>query len=129
MKEAMKNYKLEEPEIEYDKVWFRIIFKRPDLDKNSYQDRVLQNKVTDVTTNVTVNVTPNVTLNDTQKQILEKINENPGITYNELSDQTNKARRTIVRNMQKLKDEDIVKRVGSDKTGHWEINTDKIEER
>jgi len=124
MKEAMKNYKLEEPEIEYDKVWFRIIFKRPDLDKNSYQDRVLQNKVTDVTTNVTINGT----LNDTQKQILEKINQNSEITYSELSDQTNKARRTIVRNMQKLKDKDIVKRVGSRKTGRWEINEDKLDQ-
>ncbi len=33
----MNEYKLEKPLIEYENIWFRIVFSRPDLQQNSYQ--------------------------------------------------------------------------------------------
>src|SRR3989339_608646 len=37
IRNAMKEYKLEKPKIETDENWFTIIFKRPDLQKESYE--------------------------------------------------------------------------------------------
>src|SRR3989344_242256 len=39
IRNAMKDYKLEHPKIETDGKWFAIIFKRPDLQKESYEQR------------------------------------------------------------------------------------------
>lgn len=36
----MKEYKLDKPLIEYENIWFRIVFCRPDLQQNSYQQRM-----------------------------------------------------------------------------------------
>lgn len=114
IKDSMKQYQLEQPEISYNGTWFKITFQRPHLETNSYQDRVLDN-------NVTPTVTANVTLNDTQKQILSAITENPQTTHDKLAEKTGKSRRTIIRNMNKLQNNNIVKRIGPDKTGHWKI--------
>ena len=42
---AMKGHKLKLPTIEYENIWFRIVFERPNLQKNSYQQRVVGSKV------------------------------------------------------------------------------------
>jgi predicted HTH transcriptional regulator len=63
----------------------------------------------------------NGTVNDTQKKILKELEKNPNITYDELVDKIDTSRRTIIRQMNGLKEKGIVKRVGSDKKGHWEI--------
>ena len=39
IKNAMKEYKLQSPQIETDENWFTITFKRPDLQKESYEQR------------------------------------------------------------------------------------------
>ena len=62
-----------------------------------------------------------VTVNDTQKEILREMKNKPSITYDELGEIVNKSRRTIIRQVNELKEKGMVKRVGSDKKGHWEI--------
>ena len=62
------------------------------------------------------------TVNDTVNAILALIKQNPSITYEALTEKTGKSRRTISRIITELKTTGILVRVGSDKSGHWEIN-------
>lgn len=61
-------------------------------------------------------------VNDTVKTILALIEQNPSITYEEMTEKTGKSRRTISRIITEMKEKNIIARVGSDKTGYWEIN-------
>lgn len=72
---------------------------------------------------VTVKVTQKVTVN--QKKIIEAIKKNPFITQEELSQIIGLSRKSIVQNMKKLQENGLLKRVGADKNGHWEIQDGK----
>lgn len=54
-------------------------------------------------------------------KILEHIHINPQYTLTELAKQTGYSRSWVAETMKRLQEQGIVKRVGSDKTGHWEI--------
>ena len=67
----------------------------------------------------------NVPKNDPIKRldkIIEIIGENRDITIYELANKLNVADKTIKRDITKLKEQNRVIRVGSLKSGHWEIN-------
>lgn len=68
------------------------------------------------------NASINAPLSDLQIAILTLMKENPKISYEEITLNLAKDRSTIRRNIQLLKVKQIVKRVGSKKTGQWEIN-------
>ena len=68
---------------------------------------------------VTVNVTQKVTVN--QQKIIEAIKENPYITQDELSQKIGIARKNIISNMKKLQEKNIIRRIGADKNGWWEV--------
>ena len=68
-----------------------------------------------------INAPINVPLSDLQMEILELIKENPAISYEALNLKLAKDRTTIMRNIQKMKDAGVLRRVGPNKTGHWEI--------
>ena len=63
----------------------------------------------------------NAPLTDFQVQLLDLIRSNPTISYDELTKLTQKDRSTVMRNLGKLKRAGILKRLGSKKTGHWEV--------
>ncbi|MDR0333893.1 MAG: Fic family protein [Dysgonamonadaceae bacterium] len=61
--------------------------------------------------------------NDTANDVvLELINENKSITAEEIRIKLNIGIATAKRRIKKLKDAGIISRIGSDKTGHWQIN-------
>lgn len=60
-------------------------------------------------------------LSELQVQLLDFIRSNPAVSYDELSDMTQKDRTTVMRNIGRLKDAGILRRVGSKKTGYWEV--------
>lgn len=68
---------------------------------------------------VTPKVTVKVTVN--QKKIIEAIKNNPYITQEELAEIVGIARKNIVANMKKLQTNGLIKRVGADKNGYWQI--------
>lgn len=68
-----------------------------------------------VTERVTVKVTAN------QKKIIDAIKNNPFVTQEELAEIVGIARKNIVANMKKLQDNGLIKRVGADKNGYWQI--------
>ena len=68
---------------------------------------------------VTVKVTQKVTVN--QQKILKAIKNNPFITQDELSKVIGLSRKSIIQNMNKMKDNGLIKRVGAAINGHWAI--------
>ena len=80
-----------------------------------------------VTENVTLNVTDNskVTQSSTKENTKEKVymllKEDPTQTRDKLAIQTGRTIRTIQRALDKLSEEGKIKRIGSSKTGYWEV--------
>ncbi len=68
---------------------------------------------------VTVKVTQKVTVN--QQKILNLIKENPFITQEELSEIVGISRKSIISNMKKLQENGLLKRIGADKNGYWQV--------
>ena len=63
----------------------------------------------------------NFVMNDIQNGIIELITNNNRITQNEIANIIGVNVRTIKRNFKVLIDNSIVERIGSDKTGYWQI--------
>lgn len=57
----------------------------------------------------------------TRAMILGELRRNPKITRSELSEILNKSPNTIKEHIARLKTEGIIKRVGSDRNGYWEL--------
>ena len=73
--------------------------------------------------NVTVNVTQNVTVKliDTDYAILKILKQNPESTREILANKVGRTIRTIQRSLDKLTKAGRIIRIGSDKTGYWEV--------
>ena len=54
-------------------------------------------------------------------EIIQQIMNDPHATMTDIANQTGYSRRWVAETMKRLQEQGIVKRVGSDKTGHWEI--------
>jgi len=63
-------------------------------------------------------------LNATQKKMLNEIRNNPNITHPQLSQALELKRTAIQTNISYLRDNDYIKRVGSNKSGYWEVIED-----
>ena len=68
---------------------------------------------------ITVKITTKITAN--QRKILDEIEKNPFMTQEELSAKLGIARLNIIKNMKKLQENNIIRRIGATKNGHWEI--------
>jgi ATP-dependent DNA helicase RecG len=62
-------------------------------------------------------------VNLSQKIIIDLMCQNPRISVIEIANQTGKPRRTIENNVKKIKELNLITRIGSDKTGEWKILT------
>ncbi|HIV79976.1 MAG TPA: Lrp/AsnC family transcriptional regulator [Candidatus Avanaerovorax faecigallinarum] len=67
---------------------------------------------------VTVKVT------EKEQEILSLLIEDPAYTYSVLSDKLGISRKTVSLRIQSLKSKGIIKRIGSDTKGYWDINND-----
>ena len=61
------------------------------------------------------------TVNGTVNGTVKMIKENPIITLDELAEAIGKSRRTVARQIKQLQEDGVIRRVGSDKTGYWEV--------
>lgn len=70
-----------------------------------------------------VDVTENVTdtSQKTSQKIIDLVKEDPYISTSRMADIIGIDRRNIARNIKKLQDQGIIRRVGPDKGGFWEI--------
>ena len=110
MKEEMKNMNLPEPEISVSNGDFRVIFRKEQLPE-----------IDSKTTQKTTQKTAHESLNETQLKILEILKENPSITQKQMAEIMDLTRDGIKYNICVLKDLNIIRRVGSDRKGYWEI--------
>ena len=62
--------------------------------------------------------TQNDTVNDT---VFSLIKQNKNITASEISERLNLSLSTVKRKMKDLKEQGMIERIGSDKTGYWKI--------
>lgn len=92
-----------------------------------YDEQVLSKiKPIEVASNATINTTISATvttvkIEDIQREILKILRENSFATYSEMSDLLKVDRSTVSRHLNKLKELGLIKRIGSNKTGHWEV--------
>lgn len=49
------------------------------------------------------------------------ISENPQITTNQLAELANLSIAGVEKNLRQLKEQNLIRRVGPDKGGHWEV--------
>ena len=68
---------------------------------------------------VTQKVTVKVTVN--QQKIIDAIKANPYVTQEELADIVGIVRKNIIANMKKLQENRLIKRIGADKNGYWQV--------
>ena len=71
--------------------------------------------------NTKENAPINAPLSELQEDILDVIRTHPEATYDEMEEKLKRNRTTIMRNVQHLKEKGILRRIGSKKTGTWEI--------
>ena len=57
----------------------------------------------------------------TSQKIIDLIKEDPNISTQDMADIIGIDRRNIARNLKKLQENGIVKRIGPDKGGYWEV--------
>ena len=60
-------------------------------------------------------------MNGKDDLVYKSVKNNPNITVRQLSEETGISIRTIQRILSKLKESEIITRVGSDKTGYWKV--------
>lgn len=56
-----------------------------------------------------------------KEKVLKALSKNPNVTLHEIADRLEVSKRTIIRYTNELKEEGFVSRVGSKKTGFWEV--------
>lgn len=107
--------------VKYSKVYSGAI---PEfVDGDVFTTKIPLNTTMNETVNDTVNgtVKETVNLSETEQEIFDCIRKNNNITVKELVEMTGKGRSTIMRIIKKLKEQGYIVRIGSDKTGNWNI--------
>jgi Fic family protein len=82
-------------------------------------EQVLQENVT---LNAPVNVPVNLKDLKTTDAVMTCIRQDAGMTRKEIAQKVGKDVRTVARALRKLQDGGLLERVGSDKTGYWQVN-------
>jgi predicted HTH transcriptional regulator len=97
---------------------------KPKLEENDvfncfvYTDKIEENR--NVVENVTDKVTDKVT--DNQNMIIQLILENNKVSTSEMAEKIGISKRKVLENIKKLKEKNIIQRIGNPKAGSWKIN-------
>lgn len=111
---------LPKPTIESAQGGVLVTFQRNNVNLPKQNSTDAQN-VVDSTLENTLKSTLKGTLKGTPKRIVELIEENPHITIDNVAEVLQMNRRGIVKHFKNLQQQGIIRRVGPDKGGHWEI--------
>ena len=119
MRDEMKKMNLPEPEFEVLRGTFKVTFRKEKTENNAQnKTEMIQSgqKWTEVDRNELI-----IAMESTQDKILYLIKENPRITQTMMSKELGFARSTITSNIKTMKEQGIIKRIGSDRKGYWKI--------
>ena len=104
---------------------------RPEVFTDFIADRVIATQLDllrlmrdDDTVNDTVNdtVKPDTSaLSKTEQTVVAAISSFPNYSYEKLAEYCHLSRPTIARTIKTLQSHERIRRIGSDKTGHWEV--------
>jgi biotin operon repressor len=108
-------YGLSEPEFKITDSFVTTIYRKEKLAFEKAGGKL------DVTENVIEDVTEDVTENR-ENLVLELIRSDSKISTTQVARQLNTTRRTIHRELAKLKEKGLLERIGPDKGGYWQIN-------
>ena len=121
------------PAPEYKQVEFMVKVKlnsalREDSEKKGAQEITQKNVQPGESTGVVATGNVNNGVKSTQKsiqkstqRIIALMKDNPYITTQEIADQIGIIRRGVAKHIKKLQEKGIIRRVGPDKGGHWEV--------
>jgi ATP-dependent DNA helicase RecG len=126
IEKAMQEYKLEKPVIKADRNWFHIAFKRPVLQEAPYEERMKRRSTTKAESQQkhapkTAPINAPIKLTAFQQELLDELKHNATATYDVLAERFDKDRTTVKRNIRKLKEKNFLRRIGSKKSGHWDV--------
>ena len=86
----------------------------------------LQGSDVDTTQKTTLKSTLKSALKGTRKDIVRIMSESPYVTIPQIAEQLKLNVRGIAKHIKNLQNEGIIKRIGPDKGGHWEVVEDTI---
>jgi len=115
MKDLMAEAGLKPPVFEVDTFFHAVFYRDQRFSLKKTDVRVLDKVLERVPDKVLKRVTEN------QQEIIKHIHSNKFITTKELSKKVGISERKIRTNIRKLKELGIMKRIGSDRAGHWEV--------
>jgi ATP-dependent DNA helicase RecG len=100
-----------EPTAEFEEIGelFSVTFKRKNYEDRIHGEIKLPEKLPEL-----------------QKIVINNMLENSRITYAQLAGITGKSREAIRKNINKLKEAGLIKRIGPDKGGYWQVFTDYL---
>jgi Fic family protein len=111
------------PEVFTDFIADRVIATQLDLLRLMRDDDTVNDTVND-----TVKRTNTSLLSKTEQAVLDAISTHPDYSYEQLAATCGVSRPTIARTVKSLQIHGHIRRVGSDKTGHWEVINEVIRE-
>ena len=102
---------------------FKVVVRNAEYaSENEGDDKDVTDNVTDGTDNGTDNAHTYKDANDRRKRLVDIIRTNAKVSIFELAKLVGVSRRTILRDIEILKTEGKLQRVGSEKAGHWIIS-------
>lgn len=111
-----------EPEFNINLVTaFSVIVREPKVEVDVMGDENSSGQTTQTTTQTSTEDGVEKSAEKSAEKILKLIESNPQITVRELTKIVGLSRRGVEKNIKKLQEHGILKRVGPDKGGHWEI--------
>lgn len=119
MRDEMTKMNLPEPEFETLRGTFKVTFRKEKTESNGLnktEKNQSGQKWTEADRNDII-----IGMESTQDKIIYLVKENPRITQIMMSNKLGVARSTISSNIQKMKEQGILKRVGSDRNGYWKV--------
>ena len=91
------------------------------IEKNRITITILFNKIGINNFRIVSNKVSNKVTNKTEDLMLDLIRDNPNITISQFAIKTNLSESGVKKNLRNLKDENLIRRVGSNKNGYWKI--------
>jgi ATP-dependent DNA helicase RecG len=105
------------PAPEYKQVEFMVKVRLTSALREENVEKIVEN----ATQKSTLKSTLKDTLKGTRKDVVEIISNNPNVTIPQIAEQLGMNPRGIDKHLKALREQGIIRRVGPDKGGHWEI--------
>ena len=107
---------------------FSVSFRRPGKAVEEPSEKTMEETVKETVKGIveeTSEKTMEATSEKTSEKIIKLIKNNPEITIDELADHLGRSTRAVEMQLQKLKEQKKIERIGPDKGGYWQLTTNR----